>query len=117
MNTQGAEPFRHIKSRFHFGDKKVYLVYFIFHRNPRHQFEHLHMSTARDGQVTMADNIESTPGTFLLVDTRSEIRTNHAHGTGADKDIVLVPAPSSHPDDPLNWSPRRKKLSSLCMAA
>lgn len=74
-------------------------------------------STSRAAQVAMADNIESTPGTFLLVDTRGDIRTNHAHGTGADKDIILVPAPSSHPDDPLNWSPRRKKLSAMCMAA
>jgi hypothetical protein len=67
--------------------------------------------------ATMADNFESTPGTFLLVDAHGEITTSRAHGTGAEKDIVLVPAPSSHPDDPLNWSPRRKKLSALCMAA
>ncbi|KAL3441120.1 major facilitator superfamily domain-containing protein [Aspergillus insuetus] len=65
----------------------------------------------------MADNFESTPGTFLLVDADGEITTSRVHGTGAEKDIVLVPAPSSHPDDPLNWSPRRKKLSALCMAA
>ena len=56
----------------------------------------------------------------------------HAKGTG-QKDIVLVPAPSSDPDDPvgvfssrsksfnytntrkLNWSPARKRLSTLSM--
>ncbi|KAL4906335.1 hypothetical protein BDW74DRAFT_167421 [Aspergillus multicolor] len=65
----------------------------------------------------MANSVESTPGTFLLVDTNGETLRTHAHGTGADRDIVLVPPPSSHPDDPLNWSPRRKKLSALCMAA
>ncbi|KAL4884614.1 putative MFS transporter [Aspergillus karnatakaensis] len=63
------------------------------------------------------DTFESTPGTFLLIDSQNEVPTKHARGTGTEQDIVLVPAPSSHPDDPLNWSPRRKKLCALCMAA
>ncbi|KAF2099206.1 MFS general substrate transporter [Rhizodiscina lignyota] len=38
------------------------------------------------------------------------------HATGKNvKDVVLVPAPSSDPDDPLNWSPRRKALAITCM--
>ncbi|KAJ9644288.1 hypothetical protein H2204_001639 [Knufia peltigerae] len=37
------------------------------------------------------------------------------HASKGSKDIVLVPAPSSDPDDPLNWSPRRKLLSTSCM--
>lgn len=37
------------------------------------------------------------------------------HAATGQKDIVLVPAPSSDPDDPLNWSPRRKLLSTSCM--
>ncbi|RDW86610.1 uncharacterized protein DSM5745_03252 [Aspergillus mulundensis] len=75
------------------------------------------MGTSKDPPAAMASRVECTPGTFLLVDTRGETQQTHAHGTGANRDIVLVPAPSSHPDDPLNWSPRRKKLSALCMAA
>lgn len=39
----------------------------------------------------------------------------HAKHSGAHRDIVLVPAPSSDPDDPLNWTPRRKLLSTSCM--
>ena len=34
---------------------------------------------------------------------------------GRHVDIVLVPAPSNDPDDPLNWSRRRKALASACM--
>ncbi|RSL91632.1 hypothetical protein CEP52_014204 [Fusarium oligoseptatum] len=63
----------------------------------------------------MQDEIEAIPGTVHLVDSQGKLDSQHAHG--AEKDIVLVPAPSSHPDDPLNWSPRRKYLSAFCMAA
>lgn len=45
---------------------------------------------------------EAIPGTIPLVD-----RTQ--------ADIVLHPTPSCHPDDPLNWSKRRKLLSMFCM--
>ncbi|KAJ4125250.1 hypothetical protein NW754_013536 [Fusarium falciforme] len=63
----------------------------------------------------MQDEIEAIPGTVHLVDSQGKLDSQHAHG--AEKDIVLVPAPSPHPDDPLNWSPRRKYLSAFCMAA
>lgn len=32
------------------------------------------------------------------------------HGTGRNKDIVLVPQPSESPRDPLNWSLWKKDL-------
>ena len=50
------------------------------------------------------------PGTVHLVDLEGTIRAKHASGAQL-KDVVLVPAPSADPDDPLNWSPRRKWLS------
>ncbi|KIX98491.1 uncharacterized protein Z520_05792 [Fonsecaea multimorphosa CBS 102226] len=50
------------------------------------------------------------PGTIHLVDLAHTMHARHA-GNG---DIVLHPAPSSDPDDPLNWSPRRKLLSTIC---
>lgn len=53
------------------------------------------------------------PGTVHLVDLEGILRAKHA--SGSEKDIVLVPAPSADPDDPLNWSPRRKLLSTTCM--
>ncbi len=53
------------------------------------------------------------PGTVHLVDLEGTMRAKHA--SGQQRDIVLVPAPSSDPDDPLNWSPRRKLLSTACM--
>ncbi|KAG5358586.1 putative MFS-type transporter [Yarrowia sp. B02] len=44
--------------------------------------------------------MDPIPGTIPLVDST---------------EIILSPVPSSHPDDPLNWSPRRKLLSMFCM--
>lgn len=54
------------------------------------------------------------PGTIQLVDLEGTMRAKHASGSGKS-DIVLIPAPSGDPDDPLNWSPRRKLLATSCM--
>ncbi|KAI8933020.1 hypothetical protein NX059_009669 [Plenodomus lindquistii] len=51
------------------------------------------------------------PGTVHLVDLDHNIQARHAGGG----DIILDPAPSSDPEDPLNWSPRRKLLSTICV--
>lgn len=51
------------------------------------------------------------PGTVHLIDVQHTLMTRHA---GKENDIVLIPTPSSDPDDPLNWSTRRKALSSAC---
>ncbi|RFU35916.1 hypothetical protein B7463_g482, partial [Scytalidium lignicola] len=56
----------------------------------------------------------ATPGTVHLVDLEGTLAAKHA--SGADRDVVLVPAPSSDPDDPLNWSPRRKLLSTVSLS-
>jgi len=54
---------------------------------------------------------DAIPGTVHLVDVDG---TSHAmHSKGHD-DIILVPTPSKNPDDPLNWSPGRKALSTFC---
>ncbi|VUC23268.1 unnamed protein product [Clonostachys rosea] len=63
----------------------------------------------------MASQIEAIPGTVHLVDAQGNMQSQHAKG--ADHDVVLVPVPSCHPDDPLNWSLRRKYLSAFCMSA
>jgi hypothetical protein len=64
------------------------------------------MMTARVDSTEMA----SVPGTVHLVDLDHNMQARHA-GNG---DIILDPAPSSDPDDPLNWTPRRKLTSSIC---
>lgn len=56
----------------------------------------------------------SVPGTLHLVDIERTLRTKHASGN--QNDIVLIPAPSDHPDDPLNWSAKRKLLSTACIS-
>ncbi|KAF4633614.1 hypothetical protein G7Y89_g4506 [Cudoniella acicularis] len=52
------------------------------------------------------------PGTVHLVDLEGTMRTRHDKDK---KDIVLIPPPSSHPDDPLNWSPKRKAIATACV--
>lgn len=45
------------------------------------------------------------PGTVQLVDLQGTLNVEHG---GGHRDIVLVPQPSDHPDDPLRWSRWRK---------
>ncbi|KAL2799435.1 major facilitator superfamily domain-containing protein [Aspergillus keveii] len=44
------------------------------------------------------------PGTVRLIDATGDLSVKH----GEKADIVLIPQPSSDPNDPLNWSWRRK---------
>ncbi|EMD00251.1 hypothetical protein BAUCODRAFT_145544 [Baudoinia panamericana UAMH 10762] len=52
------------------------------------------------------------PGTVHMVDLDHNMAAKHSR---ARKDVVLVPTPSDDPNDPLNWSPRRKLMSLICM--
>ncbi|BGP08170.1 hypothetical protein JCM10049v2_004016 [Rhodotorula toruloides] len=54
------------------------------------------------------DDTEMAPGTIRLFDPDG----SELHSAG---DLILVPTPSSHPDDPLNWSRWRKLLSLFCI--
>ncbi|KAJ4377578.1 hypothetical protein N0V83_000405 [Neocucurbitaria cava] len=62
----------------------------------------------------MAAGLEASttavPGTVHLVDLDHSMHARHA-GNG---DIILDPAPSNDPDDPLNWTPRRKLMATIC---
>ena len=64
--------------------------------------------------IRSVDDIDDSivPGTVRLVDIEGRLRTKHAKGNLHD--VVLVPTPTDDPDDPLNWSPRRKALSAAC---
>ncbi len=61
-----------------------------------------------------SSNQDAIPGTFVLVDEDRVLSTRHLDS--GDSDIVLVPEPSNDPDDPLNWSRRRKLLSTICVS-
>ena len=61
------------------------------------------------------DDDQYVPGTIHLVDLEGSLNAKHA--SGSQRDIVLVSSPSSDPDDPLNWSPKRKLLSAACTCA
>ncbi|KAH6970245.1 major facilitator superfamily domain-containing protein [Fusarium avenaceum] len=51
------------------------------------------------------------PGTVHLLDLDHDMQARHASSSG---EIVLHPTPSKDPNDPLNWTPRRKLLSLIC---
>ena len=59
------------------------------------------------------DDDRLVPGTVHLVDLEGVLNAKHA--SGSQKDILLVPSPSADPDDPLNWSAKRKMLSTACV--
>ena len=61
----------------------------------------------------MADN-GFVPGTIHLVDIEGTLRAKHA--SGDQNEIVLIPAPSDDPDDPLNWSAKRKMISTASVS-
>lgn len=53
----------------------------------------------------------NVPGTVHLVDLNRDMRAAHLKGK---EDVVLVPAPSADPEDPLNWSFSRKLVTVSC---
>lgn len=54
------------------------------------------------------------PGTTRLIDVDGSIIGEHATGS-EEKDIVLIPRPSDDPEDPLNWTKKRKLLATSCV--
>nr|QFR37161.1 MFS transporter [Cyberlindnera americana] len=57
-------------------------------------------------------NYDAIPGNTHLVDTDGHLAARHAKGNSG---VVLIPTPSDDPDDPLNWTPKRKWWSVFCM--
>ena len=51
-------------------------------------------------EVKPEDATSHVPGTVHLVDLDGTMQAQHAKGSGL-RDVVLVPAPSSDPDDPV----------------
>lgn len=68
----------------------------------------------RDLNMAMRQ-VDAVPGSIQLIDLDGTSTSKHA--AGRVRDVVLTPVPSEHPDDPLNWSPNRKRLSiaSVCL--
>jgi hypothetical protein len=75
--------------------------------------QHNGRTTKPHPSIPMVTNIDQdVPGTVLLVDSAG----HHSGGKHASdrSDIVLVPQPSNDPEDPLNWS-RKRKMWALFM--
>lgn len=58
-------------------------------------------------------HLEHVPGTALLADIQGANTSPLQHDKGKDSDILLVPQPSSSPNDPLNWPLWKKDLMLL----
>ena len=56
----------------------------------------------------------SVPGTEHLVDLERTLGAKYA--SGGQGDVILIPTPSDDPDDPLNWSGKRKLLSTASIS-
>ncbi|PSS20705.1 hypothetical protein M430DRAFT_100550 [Amorphotheca resinae ATCC 22711] len=54
------------------------------------------------------------PGTVHLVDLAGTLNVKH-DAEGGQKDIVLLPQPTTEYDDPLNWSRKRKMLIAILL--
>ncbi|CAN8096261.1 unnamed protein product [Discula destructiva] len=54
------------------------------------------------------------PGTTRLIDVDGSVISKHA-SNAEGKDIVLIPRPSDDPEDPLNWTQKRKWLATSCV--
>ncbi|KDN70524.1 putative major facilitator superfamily transporter [Colletotrichum sublineola] len=54
------------------------------------------------------------PGTSRLIDVDGSVVAKHASGSD-EQDIVLIPRPSDDPEDPLNWTKKRKLLATSCV--
>ena len=69
----------------------------------------------KDKSSQAMDEDRFIPGTVHLVDAERILHAKHA--SGLLKDVVLVPPPSDDPDDPLNWSRKRKLVltASMCV--
>ncbi|KAF2203835.1 serine/threonine kinase 16 [Delitschia confertaspora ATCC 74209] len=69
-------------------------------------------------------HLDHVPGTALLADMLDAQHHRYhgrdtsglKHGTGKNKDIVLVPQPSESPRDPLNWPQWKKELLLLIIS-
>ncbi|PYH94799.1 putative MFS transporter [Aspergillus ellipticus CBS 707.79] len=64
--------------------------------------------------MTPSVDREAIPGTVTLLDLEHVLATRHADR--GNSDIILIPEPSNDPDDPLNWSPARKTMSTVCVS-
>ena len=75
-------------------------------KNPQSAVVH---SKTSNGSPQLDDNQDGgfLPGTKLIVDFDGHISAAHA----ANKEILLIPQPTSDSDDPLNWGKGRKCLA------
>lgn len=63
---------------------------------------------------SQAQESQTTPGTVQLIDTDGNVLNSQDRKTKKN-DIVLVPTPSQDPDDPLNWTQKRKLVATSCV--
>jgi len=65
--------------------------------------------------VPSLDTENFPPGSVRLIDTEGNVAAKHASSKNGDDKIVLHPMPSDDPEDPLNWTRRRKLIATSCV--
>ncbi|ODQ79274.1 hypothetical protein BABINDRAFT_37776 [Babjeviella inositovora NRRL Y-12698] len=80
---------------------------------PEDEYPKLHYANSHKSVAEIVEE-EFVPGTVHLVDLAGILNVKHNDGVGGKKDVVLIPQPSSNPNDPLSWS-RRKKEWQFCL--
>jgi MFS family permease len=76
--------------------------------------ERKQMPEAEPSQLT-DDGRLLPPGTVRLVDIDHHVNSEHATDKNGPSDLILVPRPSQDPEDPLNWTKRRKLIATSCV--
>ncbi|KAF7554062.1 hypothetical protein G7Z17_g3179 [Cylindrodendrum hubeiense] len=72
--------------------------------------------TVAEIQTDSERNERLPPGTVHLIDTNGDALKHSKHAQGAgENDVILVPRPSEDPEDPLNWTFKRKILATSCV--
>lgn len=62
--------------------------------------------------MAIIEDDKTAPGTVKLIDATNELNVKHSD---AAHDVILVPTPSDDPEDPLNWTKKRKLLATSCV--
>jgi hypothetical protein len=86
----------------------------VHHRAPRSSstsYTRVRATALIVDTMAMQRSDDAVPGTVKLLDLEHNMAARHA-GNG---EIILVPSPSDDPDDPLNWTSRRKTMSTICV--
>lgn len=72
------------------------------------------MKESSDTTVETSVDTRRRPSDLRIPGTQHILDLQGSHRSKSKAQIIPIPTPSSSPDDPLNWSPKRKLLATIC---